>query len=214
MERTQPLDPDFPYLMPEVDEGIPLPATQAEALPPLTPREELDMRARTVKMIADLQGIIIEPEIEHRAEAAALAEKFIENKRPPHLAQYPNETIAYLAGMVAEYDSMIVREYADLKKYVVNKLIQETDHPDAKIRVTALKALGEVDGVDAFKKRTEVTVKQQSLEEVELELKETLSKLKNRAVMAEPQDITDIQAKVIEKSGDEDDIDPENPDAA
>jgi hypothetical protein len=77
---------------------------------------------------------------------------------------------------------MVVKELADLKKFVVNKLVAETDHPDAKVRLTALRALGEVDGVDAFKRRSEITHKQQSMEEVEKELLETLAKLEKRTV--------------------------------
>lgn len=105
-----------------------------------------------------------------------------DDKQASTLSIYPNETIAYLAGMVAQHDVMVVKELADLKKYVVNKLVVETEHPDAKIRLTALRALGEVDGVDAFKKRSEVTHKQQSIEEVERELLETLAKLERRTV--------------------------------
>jgi guanylate kinase len=49
---------------------------------------------------------------------------------------------------------------------------------------------GEVDGVDAFKKRTEVTVKIQSIEEVEKELLNTLSSLKSKAIDVEAKDVT------------------------
>ena len=106
----------------------------------------------------------------------------VENKTDLNLTQYPNETMAYLAGMVAQYDHMIVRELADLKLYVVNKLLAETDNPDGKIRLPAIKALGEIDGVDAFKRRTEVMHKAQPIEEVERELLETLQKAKSRAI--------------------------------
>ena len=177
--------------IPDIDYDIPLPASAKEAMPELTAREELDMRARTVKLIADLNGQPIEVSEEHQGQARELAEQIVHNKTEPNLAQYPNETIAYLAGMVAQYDSMVVRELADLKVYVVNKLLADTDHPDGKVRLGAIKALGEVDGVDAFKKRTEVTHKTQPIEEVEQELLETLSKLKNRMVV-------DVKAKVIE----------------
>jgi hypothetical protein len=91
--------------------------------------------------------------------------------------------------MVATYDHMIVRELADFKLYVVNKLVVETENPNSNVRLGAIKALGDVDGVDAFKKRTEITHKQQSLEEVEKELLETLAKLEKRTI--------DVQAKVI-----------------
>ena len=113
------------------------------------------------------------------------------------LSTYTNPTVAYLAGLVAQHDSLVVKELADLKTYVVNKLVAETEHPDAKIRLTALRSLGEIDGVDAFKKRSEMTVKQQSIEEVEKELLETLEKLEKRTIDVKtrviPTDVTDIE---------------------
>jgi hypothetical protein len=175
--------------IPDVEENVPLPASATEAMPELSPKEELDMMARTAKMLSDITGQPLAPTQEHRGQALQLAEQVISNKSDMNLAQYPNETIAYLAGMVAQYDYMVVRELADLKKYVVNKLLQETDNPDPKYRLPAVKALGEVDGVDAFKKRSEITIKHQSLEEVESELLATLQRLEKRTI--------DVQSKVV-----------------
>lgn len=169
-------------LIPEVDENVPLPASAAEAMPPLSAMEEVQMRGRTLKMLSDLTGKPIQPTEFHRGQAVEVIKHVTDNKTDLNLTQYPNETIAYLSGMVAQYDHMIVRELADLKLYVVNKLLSETDNPDAKIRVAALKALGDVDGVDAFKTRTEVTHKIQPIEEVERELLETLNRVKSRAI--------------------------------
>ena len=132
--------------IPDVEENVPLPASATEAMPELSPKEELDMMARTAKMLSDITGEPLAPTEEHRGQAIQLAEQIVANKTDMNLAQYPNETIAYLAGMVAQYDYMVVRELADLKKYVVNKLLQETDNPDPKYRLPAVKALGEVDG--------------------------------------------------------------------
>jgi hypothetical protein len=184
--------------IPDIEENVLLPTSAYEAMPPLSAREEIEMRARTAKLLAEFNGQIIEPTPEHRLKAAQLMEDVVANKTPPNLAQYPNETLAYLGGMVAMYDGMVVRELADLKLYVVNKLLQESDNPDGKIRMQALKALGEVDGVDAFKKRTEVTVQNKSTEEVESELLETLSKLK-KLTLHQNQPVTDVQAKEIKR---------------
>jgi hypothetical protein len=191
-------------LMPDIDWDVPMPASLAEAMPELSPKEEIEMRARTVKMISDLTGRPLEPTEENRSQAHELMEQVVANKTPPDLTQYPNETLAYLGGMVAMYSGMVVRDLADLKLYVVNKLLQESEHPDGKVRMQALKALGEVDGVDAFKKRTEVTVKAQSMEEVENELAETLNKLK-RITSLSQQPVMDVQAKRIDKLPDETD---------
>lgn len=176
--------------VPDIDHDVPLPANATEAMPELSAREELDMRARTVKLLSDLTGNPIEPSEAERGNAIELARKMMTDPtQAPALANYSNPTIAYLAGMVAQHDTLVVKELSDLKIYIVNKLVAETEHPDGKIRMAALRSLGEIDGVDAFKKRSEMTVKQQSIEEVEKELLETLEKLEKRTV--------DVQARVV-----------------
>jgi hypothetical protein len=165
-------------------------------MPDLSPREELEMRARTVKLISDLVGNPIEVSEAEKGRAMEVAQKMLTNASvAPQLATYSNPTLAYLAGLVAQHDTLVVKELAELKVYIVNKLVAETEHPDAKIRLTALRSLGEVDGVDAFKKRSEVTMKQQSVEEIEKELLETLEKLERRTVTVPTRvvEVTDVE---------------------
>jgi len=172
---------------PEIEEGVPLPQSAADALPAMSPQEELEMRARTIKFIADLTGQDIAPDEENRETAHELARQMIENPQlRPDFATYPNETLAYLAGLVSQYNTAIVEDLADLKMYVVNKLVYEVEHAkDAKSRITALSKLGEIDGVDAFKKRTEMTVKHLSIEEVEKQLTSVLENIEYRVIDTE-----------------------------
>ena len=181
-------------LIPNVDRDVPLPKNATEAFPELTPKEELDVRANTIKLLAELNGQPLKATSEHAAQANELAREMIENpKKRIEYANYPNETLAYLAGMVAQMNVSLVDDLADYKMYVVNHLVNEIENAkDSKARLTALRSLGEVDGVDAFKKRTETTVKIQSIEEVENELAETLRSLKARATTV---DYKDIKAK-------------------
>jgi len=174
-------------LVPNIEEDIPLPASALEAMPALTLQEEIEMRARTIKLVADLNNQPIEPTPEHMETAREVAKQMVHNPaHRPEFAKYPNEVMAYLAGMVAQSNCMIVEELSDLKLYVVNKLVAEIENAkDAKARIAALKSLGEVDGVDAFKKRSEVTHKVQSLEEVEKELLETLNMLEDQVIDVE-----------------------------
>jgi len=75
--------------------------------------------------------------------------------------------------------------------YVVNKLIFEVENAKtSKDRISALTKLGDIDGVDAFKRRTEVTHVVKSLEEVESELLSTLATLKLTAIDADFTEIT------------------------
>ena len=74
--------------------------------------------------------------------------------------------------------------------YVVNKLVAEIEAAkDPKIRVAALGKLGEIDGVDAFKRRSEVTHKILTPEEVENELLETLKSLESKVIDVEAREV-------------------------
>lgn len=179
-------------IVPNIEEDIPLPASAIEALPELTPQEEIEMRAKTIKLVSDLNSQPITPSLEHQHEAEQLAREMVRNPAVrPDFAKYPNEVMAYLAGMVAQSNCMIVEELSDLKLYVVNKLVAEVENAkDPKARIAALKSLGEVDGVDAFKKRSEITHKVQTLEEVEKELLETLNTLESQVLDVEVREIS------------------------
>ena len=171
-------------LIPEIDESVLLPANAAEALPDLTPEAEIEMRARTIKLISDLTGVAIAPGEDDMATARQIAKAHLENpKSRVDYSKYPNETLAYLAGLVAQSNCMIVDDLSELKLYVINKLVYEVEHAEnSKIRIQALSKLGEVDGVDAFKRRTETTHVIKPIEEVEKELMSVLEGIEYRVV--------------------------------
>ena len=141
-------------LIPNIEDNVPLPKNAREAFPDLSPTEELNMRANVVQLLSDLTGQPISPNKENAQEAQKLSKEMVSNPSVrPDFSKYPNETIAMMAGMVAQLNVSVVDELSELKMYVVNGLIQEIQvSNDAKTRIAALKALGEVDGVDAFKK--------------------------------------------------------------
>lgn len=184
-------------IIPHIEENIPLPKNAVDAFPELSPAEELTMRANVVKLMSDLTGKPLIPTQENADQAKEIAREMITNPSlRPDFAQYPNETLAMLAGMVAQMNVSIVDELSDLKLYVVNKLVMEIENAkDAKARITALSKLGEVDGVDAFKKRSEVTHKILSIEEVEKELLDTLGSLENKVIDVEAREIVRNESK-------------------
>jgi vacuolar-type H+-ATPase subunit I/STV1 len=174
-------------LVPEIDENIPLPANAADALPDLTPEAEIEMRARTIKLISDLTGTPLCPDENDISVAKEIATQHLANpKTRIDYSKYPNETMAYLAGLVAQSNCSLVDDLAELKLYVVNKLVYEVEHADSsKTRIQALSKLGEVDGVDAFKKRSETTHIVKPIEEVEKELLSVLEGIEYRVVEEE-----------------------------
>lgn len=182
---------DMTMIVPPIEENIPLPDNAKDAFPELTAEQELQMRANVIKLMSDLTGQELAPTQENADQAKTIAKEMMSNPQyRPDYAKYPNETLAMLAGMVAQMNVSIVEELSDLKMYVVNKLVAEVEAAkDPKVRVAALSKLGEIDGVDAFKKRSEVTHKHMSIEEVENELLSTLSIIEGQVI--------DVEAKAV-----------------
>jgi hypothetical protein len=178
--------------IPDIEEAVPLPPNVAAALQDMSPAEELAMRARTLKLLADMTDTPIVPDEGDKDVAMEMAKEMMQNPSlRPDYAKYTDETMAYLAGMITQHKVQLVDELSELKMYVVNKLIFEVENAKtSKDRISALTKLGDIDGVDAFKRRTEVTHVVKSLEEVESELLSTLATLKLTAIDADFTEIT------------------------
>ena len=176
-------------VVPIIEDQIPIPKSQKDALLEMTTEEEIGIRAETIKVISDINGEPIEPTEENVEEAHRVAKQMMENpKTKPEFATYPNETMAYLAGMVAQTNCMLVKDMADYKLYVLNNAVQVHESSDnPKEKLMALRMIGEMDGVDAFKKKTEVTHINKTGEELEKELRETIEQLKGKVIEGEHQ---------------------------
>lgn len=174
-------------IVPNIEKDLEIPKSQKEAMPELSPQAELEVRTNTIKTLSEMTGEPLDPDINQRKVAEDIAAKMMQDpKYKPDYGKYPNETMAYLAGMVAQTNCMIVDELADFKLHIVNRLLQEAETgKTARDRIAALKALGEVDGVDAFKKKTEITHVSKSHDELERELLETIAKLEGKVIEGE-----------------------------
>jgi hypothetical protein len=181
-EQNQALNDKEVVIIPPLEENISLPRNARDALPELNNEEELEMLANTVKLLADLSGKPIQATKEDIAEAKTVAETIVKHPETKlQLKKYKNSVLASLAGMVAELDAQVVDDLKDLKTFVVNGLIKEAATAEkSKERITALRAIGEVDGVDAFKKTTEVIHKNMSLDDIEDKLRTLVNKIERR----------------------------------
>lgn len=199
-EQNQQLSEKEVTIIPHLEDNVPLPKNAREALPELSNEEELEMMANTIKLISDLTGEPIQATKEDIAEAKTVAEAMIKNpENKIQLKKYKNSMLASLAGMVAELDANVVDDLKDLKTFVVNGLIKEAATAEkSKERITALRAIGEVDGVDAFKRTTEVVHKNMSMDDIEDKLRTLVNKLQKRIEDKEKQsDSQVIDAEVV-----------------
>jgi len=181
-EQNQALNDKEVVIIPHLEENISLPRNARDALPELSNEEELEMIANTIKLMSDLTGKPIQTTKEDIAEAKTVAETMIKHPETKiQLKKYKNSMLASLAGMVAELDAHVVDDLKDLKTFVVNGLIKEAATAEkSKERITALRAIGEVDGVDAFKKTTEVIHKNMSLDDIEERLRTLVTRVEKR----------------------------------
>jgi len=174
-------------IMPAIEEDVPIPRSQKEAVPETTLEKEIEVRSNTIKTIADLNNDDISPSREHQEQAGVLAREVMTNKKlKPEFGTYPNETMAFLAGLVAQTNCVLVEELAEYKNYVINNAVRAHEAADSvKDKLSALRLIGEIDGVDAFKKKTEITHVTKSGKELEEELLKTIEELKGKVIEGE-----------------------------
>jgi len=186
-------------VMPPIEENVPVPRTAKDALPEMSQTEEIMLRAQTIKEVSDITGEEIAPNANDMHKATQIATEMVTNPEKKHQFDIqPSPTIAVLGGIVGSMNHMIVEDLADLKLYVVNKLVEVAEKTENfKERTAALRAIGEVDGVDAFKKRIETTAKVESMEEVERELLSMLNDFRAKGMLKPPP--ATVDAELIEE---------------
>jgi hypothetical protein len=101
--------------------------------------------------------------------------------------------VIHLKSILSEYDQVVVSSAVQIRTYVTNKLIEETTHPDPKIRIRALELLGKVGDVGLFIERSEVTVKHKTTLELEASIKDRISKLLE--LRSKSEDVQDVVVK-------------------
>jgi hypothetical protein len=84
--------------------------------------------------------------------------------------------VQQLTAMLGDYEWEFVNQAKELRSYTVAKILEETTHPDARIRLRALQMLGNVTEVGLFTERIEVTKKDATEAEIEARLRERLSR--------------------------------------
>lgn len=118
--------------------------------------------------------------------------------------------VRHLTGMLTAYDWEFVQQAKELRGYAVAKILEECESPTASIRLKALQLLGKVTEVGLFTDKIEVKKTDLTEAEIDAKLKEKLAKFMD----VSDAEVIDIEPVVKAQHPDEQDIDPENPDAS
>lgn len=99
--------------------------------------------------------------------------------------------VRHITGMLAAYDWEFIQQAQEIRGYTVAKLFEETQNPNASIRLKALVALGKVTEIGLFTDKIEV--KKETLTDTELDqrIKDKLSKFMG---VVDIQEVTDVHA--------------------
>jgi hypothetical protein len=174
-------------ITPEV--GIPLPFD-------VTPEEAEGFRERAkaaCQTILDLiqNGADVKADEEDSAKAHQIiaTEKFTPAKTPPG-------TILKLEALLDHYDHEFLEANRRIQNLVTNKLLEETENEDPKIRMRALELLGKRKGVQLFTDQIEITIKQKPIDEIEKELGSLLERYMGPVEQAVKDDVEDVEETV------------------
>ena len=183
-----------PMYTPVIDFNIPL----ADYSPTF---ESLETRvAAAMAALVDTNNLPAPNEISDEDKHKA-REVFIGNELASDQDLASPGMVVYLQSLLSEYDTVVVKSAQQMRTYVTNRLLRETDNPDPRIRMKSLELLGKISDVGLFTDKTEITMRHRPTEELEQMLRERLTKvLEAEVVDTKPEtkkiqiDISDVDA--------------------
>jgi len=125
---------------------------------------------------------------------SALTTQTPEEQRKALMQLKTPPAVRHLTGMLTAYDWEFVEQAKELRGYAVSQILEETKHPDAKIRLKALDMLGRVTEVALFTERVEVKNNTLSDAEIEAKIKDKINRfmqVTDVIDVAESQDVVD-----------------------
>lgn len=116
-------------------------------------------------------GVLVEDEDMDAARGV-----FTGRKAPTERVLSSPGTVVHLKALLTEYDTLVVQSAAQIRRYVTNRLLEDSANPDPRIRIRCYELLGKISDVGLFTEKSEVTLKHRPTEELEQLLRERLIK--------------------------------------
>ena len=158
----------------------------------LTPEvRTLDLSVRATAMantVADLadNGLELRPNKEDEGVATTLAMAYAEDpektsKTVTHkrAAKLTPPSLVLTDSILQNFGHSVAESATQIRHMVTNKLIEETENPDPRVRIRALELLGKISDVGLFSEKTEITITHQTTDDIKERLRAKLTKLVN-----------------------------------
>ena len=194
----------FDHLVRQAPEIVPVPAFNTAFLPAqdAAPEEVFSAQVKTSAWLAEL-GAPDDEEITAQQQAMAAREAFSLLVTPSSPAtqresllrlKSPN-AVDRLNLLLTTYEWEFIDRAKELRAYAVGKILEETNHVDARIRLRALELLGKVTEVSLFTDRVHIQHTNTGDENLEQRVREKLQKflissgqLEDAVVVEKPQE--------------------------
>ncbi len=172
------------------------------------PADAVDAKVETADWLRSIGAAGDEVLSEMGAEASRQAFTSLVTAQPPDqthtaLAQVKTPAaVQHLVGMLSAYDWEFVERAKELRGYAVAKILEETNHPTASVRLKALALLGKVTEVGLFTDKIEVKKSDLTDDELDARIKEKLGKMAKIVEITEVQDVVvkDLTAEADEQA--------------
>lgn len=170
-------------------------------------RERAEAACRSIELLQD-HGLEVPAETSEDKEiAGALTSAYAGNSQTTsqkannvNTSALTPASLQNIRTYLDEYGRAVVNHAIEIRHTVTNRLIEESQNPDPRIRIRALELMGKISDVGLFTDRTEVTITHQTTDELRLKLRAKLQRL-----IAQPE----IQDAEVVLSGDIIDVDAE-----
>lgn len=158
-------------------------AKAAKPLERATPEETVNAQVNTTAWLEQM-GVDDDDKLLKEANAKAAQKVFsaltgnapvAETKHQLTQIKTP-EAVRHLVAMLSAYDWEFVEQAKNLRGMAVAKILEETNHPDARIRLKALDMLGRITEVALFTERVEIKKTDMSDHEIDAKIKEKLNR--------------------------------------
>ena len=170
------------------------------------PTTTIDAKVKTAEWLKNLE--LEDEEIETKADAEAARKSFaslvtglsVATTQQALTSIKAPAAVQHLVGMLTAYDWAFVEQAKELRGFAVAKILEEVNHPDAKVRLKALDMLGKVTEVALFTERIEVKKTEMSDVELENRIKDKLNRFMG---VIDVVDVSEEPTKEDQKDADE-----------
>lgn len=131
-------------------------------------------------------GLHVEPNKEDEDVAARLAMAYAEDPEKTskkvsnvRAAKLTPPSLVLVDSILQNFGHSVAESAVQIRHMVTNKLIEETENPDPRVRIRALELLGKISDVGLFSEKTEITITHQTTDDIKERLRAKLTKLVN-----------------------------------